>query len=85
MQNFYCKVALRYTRQSCFLFLLLLMSVTVSAMSQTMNDVRISLKFSQIPLKEILTEIEKRSGFSIGYDNDLDVNELLQLKQLIVR
>jgi len=80
MQNFYSKVTLRYTRQSCFLFLLLLMSVTVSAMSQTMHDVRISLKLSKIPLKEILTEIEKRSGFSIGYDTDLDVNELFTIE-----
>jgi TonB-linked SusC/RagA family outer membrane protein len=75
MQNFYFKVVLRYSRKSCYLFLLLLMSVSVSAMSQTMNDVRISMKVSQIPLKEIFTQIEKRSGFIIGYDNDLDVNE----------
>jgi hypothetical protein len=55
MQNFYFKVVLRYSRKSCYLFLLLLMSVSVSAMSQTMNDVRINMKVSQIPLKEIFT------------------------------
>jgi hypothetical protein len=58
MQNFYFKAVLRYSRKSCYLFLLLLMSVSVSAMSQTMNDVRISMKASQIPLKEIFTQIE---------------------------
>jgi TonB-linked SusC/RagA family outer membrane protein len=64
-----------YKLKSCFLFLLLLLSVSVSAMSQTMNEVRISLKAAQIPLKQIFAQIESRSGFIIGYDNDLDVNE----------
>jgi hypothetical protein len=58
------------------------MSVSVSAMSQTMNDVRISMKVSQIPLKEIFTQIENRSGFIIGYDNDLDVNERFTIEAI---
>src|ERR1700754_1567782 len=80
MQNFYVKAAFQYSKKSCaLLLLLLLLSISVSAMSQTMNEVKISLKVTQLPLKQIFAQIENRSGFIIGYDNDLDVNERFTL------
>ena len=64
-----------FLKNSLLMALMLLVSVSASAMAQSMDNTFISLHLRNRPLKAILSEIEKRSNFMIGYDNELDVNQ----------
>lgn len=74
----YCRIFMKTLRKSFYATILLLIIPHLAFAQTVKSDIR--LDFSNVPITKILESIEKQSGYSFFYNNDIEVDRKVSVK-----